>query len=166
MKETQLTIPEQETITRINKSCAQPFYYVFQDVVSGMNLITTAMRKEIVARWAKLTPLIPENNLRHHLFNVEKKYWASIPPWTQQELTNKITHDSIGLINEVMDSNESIIRKAKTVNDLNQTVAKTNRLIDQAPAATFLIQTNINEEEMISKMNAIDITPEEDEDAD
>jgi hypothetical protein len=155
-KEESLTIPNQENLTRINKDCERPFYYVFKEEVGGAGIITTEMRKNIVNRWALLTPLVPVGNLRHHLYNMEQKFWAATTPWSQQQLTNKITKNSIALVEEVYESNEAITKKARVIDQLNQTVAKVNRLIDQAPAATFFIQTNVNEADMTREMNKIE----------
>ena len=119
-------------------------------------MITTEIRNKIIDRWALLTPLVPRINLQAHVYQMEKKYWENLPPWSPRQLTNKITNNSIAIAEEVMESNESITKKARAINDLNKTIAQVNKLVDQSLAATFIITTNVNEASLAADMNVVD----------
>jgi hypothetical protein len=159
--EESLMLPNAENALRINKDLHKPYYFVFQDEVKDNKFLTREIRAKIISRWQDLTPKIPKINLQNYLSNMEKQFWASIPAWETKALTNKITNQSLALQEEVKEADQQsaglLIKKARVIDQLNQTVAKVNRLIDQAPTATFVIQTNgINDDEMAMELNAVD----------
>ena len=161
-----LSVPGLDKTLRINKDCQKPFYAVFVEELGQNKFMTTEMRNKIFNRWAKITPLIPLQNLRQHLYNIEKKYYAAMTSWQQPALINKITDQSMALQEDIHEADDEsarlIIKKAEAINNLNRTIASVNKL-DAAPLqATFIINTNINEDEMAMEMNTIDIIPEED----
>ncbi len=163
-----LQVPGLEKTLRLNRDCHKPFYAAFIDEVQDAKFLTTDLRKEIVARWQKITPLIPENNLRQQLLRYEQKYYAAIPKWEAPTLVAKITDQSMAMQEEIYEASPSIapivIRKAQAINDINKTIAAVNKLDSQTPTATFVIHTNIHEEDLIKDMNnIIDIEPQEEE---
>jgi len=148
-------------LERINKDLHQPFFAVFIEELGDNRFFTREIRKRILTRWGAIVPKISNVSLKNYLSDMEQKYWASISPWEQKGLTNKI-------ITQTMDMQETII-EANNKNDLamatkkstavikgNELIAKVARLIDQTPAASFSINiSNISEDEMTMDMNKI-----------
>jgi hypothetical protein len=156
-----LILPEFENALRINTSMHPALYSAFKDEVQSNTFMTREIRANIIARWMKILPKIERSSFKVYLSDMERKYWASIPAWETKALTNKITNQSLALQEEVKEADQQtaglLIKKARVIDQLNQTVAKVNRLIDQAPTATFVIQTNgINDDEMAMELNAVD----------
>ena len=154
-------------LTRICKDHQQPFYALFLKHVGQNTLITTKIRKEIIKEWIAIAPLIPKINLQVYLSSMEKKYWAQVPRWEQPELVNKITAQTMELQETILDAAPAntaiVVKKALAVDELNKTIARVNKLDAMAPIAQFVIQTNVSEIDIATEMNAIDITPEEEE---
>ncbi len=149
-------IPEKNAQTaRILKEDIQAFYGVFKQVLGEQTIMTRAMRAEILEEWQKLKPLSPMNNLRTELCRFEQKYWASFPAWEKQALITKITQEGEELKSDILASKTDIIRKAVTINKINQTTAQVNSLQSQPPPATIMINTNIDESDLIKQLNTI-----------
>jgi hypothetical protein len=165
--EAQISLPNLQNTLRINKDCARPFYAAFVDELGGNKLLNKEIRKKIVARWAKITPLISENNLRQHLWNVEQKFYKATPPWEVPALINKITTTSMVLQEDILEADgqaaRDLIKKSEAINNLNKTIAQVNKLTDQAAAPTFIIQTNVSEDSLMQEMNAVDVEVIEEE---
>lgn len=157
--EDKLILPDMDKALRINKDMHIPFYAVFQDEVQSNTFLTREIRASILTRWMAITPLVSKGTLKSYLSTLEQKYWASIPQWEQKALTNKITSQTLALQEEVKDSSAAdaglLIKKARVIDQLNQTVAKVNRLIDVPPIAQFIINTNIDEASMTLEMNSM-----------
>jgi hypothetical protein len=157
--EDKLITAETVNALRINKEIHLPFYAVFLEEVQSNTFLTKEIRLSIVNRWAAITPKIDRSALKVYLSGLEKKFWAAQPQWEQKALTNKITSQTLALQEEVKDSSAAdaglLIKKARVIDQLNQTVAKVNRLIDVPPIAQFIINTNIDEASMTLEMNSM-----------
>lgn len=159
--EKSISVPDLDKLIRISEEHYGPFYLVFTRHMKNSPVMTKQIRTAILNDWSNLCPSIPHMNLRNYLIRLEKKYWASIPKWEQSELINKITAESISMQEDVMDATspqslQMAKTKALTVDKLNETIARVNKLESVPPAPTFIINTNTNPQEMLAGLNTIE----------
>ncbi len=111
--------------------------------------------KETIIRWIQREFNLDRTKATGIYRRAEKQYYQHrIPPET---LINKINDESEYLKREVIENSAlDITKQAKVINDINETMAKVNKLTDVPTQVQINISTDLNEAEFLSNFNKED----------
>ncbi len=135
--------------TRINKEIAPDILTIFKNEVGDLPYLNKEVRSNIITHWLNKYPNLNKGSLRVYLTRLEQKFFEEQPQWTQKSLINKITVEYEGLKERILtESAEDITKQSKAIKDLDELVAKVNKLTDASPAVSIIINSSINEDEL------------------
>ena len=146
---------------RISKSNKNELVKIFFQVLGTAKFITREKRREIRNAWKKEYPLIPDQSIASiYAYNLENDYYSDVESYNSKALTGKITKQLTDLQEDLQDAStkDEILKAAHKLNSItksSEVIAKVNRLYDAAPQASILINTSVNEQELLSTLNAL-----------
>lgn len=144
-------------ITDENKG---PLLKIFLKEIGNAQFLTKTIRTAIKKSWAIYLPDASDGSLRVLLSTMEKEYYTNGNRWNIEQLTNRITQQLMDLQDELIDApSRGEVQRAgiilEKITKSNELLARVNHIYDAVPIANITIQTNINEDFLIQKLNKV-----------
>jgi len=109
------------------------------------------LKRNILSVLKKELPSVSEGNINKIYKEAESEFYKKLPRKNPEEIINKINAQSEFLIEKILDTSEKdIVDQAKTINQITETVAKVNRVMDVAPVVEINFKQELTDDYLLN----------------